>query len=107
MGTFTAGFDNSAGFADIGCHRCHDWLAGSLVELRKMKEFVLVISMWGHTGAEWMYVGNQIVLQQSFTQEQCYRLLQKDMWTANYKNQFYKMNIQCFPKDCAGKRVCD
>tara|TARA_R100000697_G_scaffold20391_1_gene27827 strand:+ start:58 stop:279 length:222 start_codon:yes stop_codon:yes gene_type:complete len=71
-----------------------------------MKEFVLVISMWGHTGIEWVYVGNQIVLQQSFTQKQCYSLLQKDMWRANYVNEYFKMNIQCFPKDCAGKQIC-
>tara|TARA_B100000575_G_scaffold170046_1_gene136057 strand:- start:662 stop:880 length:219 start_codon:yes stop_codon:yes gene_type:complete len=72
-----------------------------------MKEFVLVISMWGHTGIEWVYVGNQVVLQQAMTQKQCHYLLQEDMWKATYNNEFYKMNIQCFPKDCAGKRVCD
>tara|TARA_Y100001951_G_C11248769_1_gene245043 strand:- start:156 stop:374 length:219 start_codon:yes stop_codon:yes gene_type:complete len=72
-----------------------------------MKEFVLVISMWGHTGIEWVYVGNQVVLQQAMTQKQCHYLLQKDMWKATYNNEFYKINIQCFPKDCAGKRVCD
>ena len=107
MGVITARSYNTAGFADIGGHGGHDRQSGSLAELRKMKEFVLVISMWGHTGAEWVYVGNQIVLQQSFTQDQCYSLLQKDMWKANYDNEYFKMNIQCFPKDCAGKEVCN
>ena len=106
MGTFTARFNNTTGFANIGGHGRHDRQSGGMVKFREMKEFVLVISMWGHIGAEWTYVGNQIVLQQSFTQEQCYRLLEKDMWKANYENEYFKMNIQCFPKDCSGKKVC-
>ena len=106
MGAQSARFINAAERADIYRYSCSYRQSSGLVELRKMKEFVLVISMWGHTGIEWVYVGNQIVLQQSFTQDQCYSLLQKDMWKANYNNEYFKMNIQCFPKDCAGKQIC-
>ena len=34
--------------------------------------YVLVISMWGLTGeGDWTYIGNQDVLKQEFTLEQC------------------------------------
>ena len=33
--------------------------------------YVLVISMWGNTGQNWQYIGNQIVLQQPMTLDQC------------------------------------
>ena len=33
--------------------------------------YVLIISLWGYTGTEWVYVGNQIVYQEPMTKEQC------------------------------------
>ena len=32
--------------------------------------YVLIISLWGYTGTEWVYVGNQIVYQEPMTKEQ-------------------------------------
>ena len=54
--------------------------------------------MWGFTGENWQYIGNQIVLQQAMTQEQCEYLLADGMWHAFYSNDFYKMSIQCAPE---------
>ena len=42
-----------------------------------MKEFVLVISMWGNTGEEWVYTGNQYIMQELFTEQQCQIIAQK------------------------------
>jgi len=47
-----------------------------------MKEFMLVISMWGNTGTEWEYIGNQMVLQQPMTEAQCEYMIQDDQWAA-------------------------
>jgi hypothetical protein len=71
------------------------------------KGFLLVISMWGHTGAEWDYIGNQIVLQQVMTEEQCLYLIDEERWKASYRNKHYQMMAHCFPEDCAGKKNCD
>jgi len=71
------------------------------------KEFILVISMWGFDGYEWQYIGNQVALQQPFTEAQCVHLIDENMWRATYHNQYYKMVAHCFPTDCAGKTACD
>ena len=71
------------------------------------KGFLLVISMWGNNGINWEYIGNQIVLQQVMTEEQCVYLIDKDMWEATYENKYYRMMAHCFPENCAGKESCD
>ena len=71
------------------------------------KGFLLVITMWGNNGINWEYIGNQIVLQQVMTEEQCVYLIDKDMWEATYENKYYRMMAHCFPEDCAGKESCD
>ena len=48
------------------------------------KGFLLVITMWGNNGIDWEYIGNQIVLQQVMTEEQCVYLIDKDMWEPTY-----------------------
>ena len=71
------------------------------------KGFLLVITMWGNNGIDWEYIGNQIVLQQVMTEEQCVYLIDKDMWEATYENKYYRMMAHCFPEECAGKKSCD
>ena len=73
-----------------------------------MKEtfYILVISMWGHTGVEWVYIGNQIALQQPMTESQCFFLKSEDMWQASYENEYYKLQADCFDADCSGKKEC-
>jgi len=72
-----------------------------------MKEWFLVISMWGNTGEEWLYIGNQVVLDQAMTQPQCEYMVKAERWTPFYDNEYYKMVIQCYPKECQGKESCD
>ena len=71
-----------------------------------MKEFILVISMWGSDGATDHYIG-QIALQHPFSKQQCHMLIESDMWTSSYDNEYYHMKGHCFPKECAGKRNCE
>jgi|TARA_B100001094_G_scaffold130725_1_gene126557 hypothetical protein len=71
------------------------------------KVFLLVISMWGNTGTEWEYIGNQIVLQEPMTEKQCLYIIQDDKWVATYENEYYMMKTQCYPKECAGKEKCN
>ena len=72
------------------------------------KLFVLVISMWGLTGdGEWTYIGNQDVLNQEFTLEQCEQLSDKNSWTKNHTNEYYDIQLDCFPVDCQGKDKCE
>jgi hypothetical protein len=71
-----------------------------------VKEFALVISMWGHTGVEWEFVGNQYILRETLSQEQCEFLSHEEMWNHENQNKYYKILIQCCPTDCAGKTEC-
>ena len=45
-----------------------------------MKEFLLVISMWGNNGTDWQYIGNQYIMQELFTKEQCMAIADKKNW---------------------------
>ena len=72
-----------------------------------IETFVLVISMWGNDGNEWQHIGNQMVLQQEMTEEQCVYLIDEEMWRATYHNDYYRMIAQCYPVDCAGKESCE
>ena len=71
-----------------------------------MKEFILVISMWGNDGTTDHYIG-QISLQQPFSETQCNMLIEKEMWASSYANEHYHMKGHCFPAECAGKETCE
>ena len=70
-----------------------------------MKEFILVISMWGNDGVTDHYIG-QMSLQQPMSEKQCHRMIERERWAASYDNKHYTMAMHCFPKDCAGKKKC-
>ena len=71
-----------------------------------MKEFILVISMWGNDGITDHYIG-QMALQQPMSEKQCLWMLEDKRCAAAYDNKHYKMAMHCFPKNCAGKESCD
>ena len=72
-----------------------------------MKEFILVISMWGaDTAGHDHYIG-QLALQQPMTQKQCEYMIDEKMWKSSYENEYYHMKGYCFPKECSGKESCD
>lgn len=60
-----------------------------------MDLFVLVIGLWGFTGTEWQYVGNQIVYQEPMSKEQCEEMT-KHFVKYEY-NEFYRMSLDCYP----------
>jgi|TARA_B100001094_G_C17939365_1_gene674719 hypothetical protein len=64
-----------------------------------MEMFLLVLSMWGKTEDEkWIYIGNQNVLNQEFTLEQCEKLADNSFWTKHHTNEYYDIQIDCMPK---------
>ena len=64
-----------------------------------MKAFVLVISIWGNTGTEWVYTGNQYVSQEIYTKEECLKLADASNWNEFRNNPFYDIQLDCFNKD--------
>ena len=55
--------------------------------------FVLVISLWGFDGNEWVYVGNQIVLNEPMIKEECMEI--REDWSWHQQNEFYRFSIEC------------
>ncbi len=62
-----------------------------------MKTFVVVISIWGHTGQEWVYTGNQYIMQETFTQEQCNIIVDNANWQKYEENQYYGLQLAIGP----------
>ena len=55
--------------------------------------------MWGNTGDGWMYTGNQYVMQELFTPEQCNEIVAKTNWQKYEENEYYGLQFDCFEKD--------
>ena len=58
-----------------------------------IKAFLLVISIWGNNGTEWVYVGNQIVFNNPMPIEQC--MAMKKNWSWHEKNEYFRFSIEC------------
>ena len=58
-----------------------------------MKVFVLVISIWGNNGTDWVYTGNQYVSQEMYTQEECLKLADASNWNKFRNNQYYDIQL--------------
>ena len=58
------------------------------------KVFLLVVSLWGFNGSDWVYTGNQMVLQDKFeTLESC-----EDFGRSFMKfemNKYFTFKVQC------------
>ena len=55
--------------------------------------------MWGNTGDGWMYTGNQYVMQELFTLEQCNAIVDSTNWQKHEENKYYGLQFDCFEKD--------
>ena len=55
--------------------------------------YMLIISLWGFTGSEWVYVGNQIVYQEPLTKQECE--VMAESWTKFELNEYYRMSMEC------------
>jgi len=59
-----------------------------------MKVFLLVVSVWGFTAEEeWVYVGNNVVLDVLMTQKECDSMAKNWVWRERNKN--YKLITSC------------
>ena len=52
-----------------------------------------MISLWGFDGNEWVYVGNQIVLNEPLIKEECMEI--REDWSWHEQNEFYRFSIEC------------
>ena len=71
-----------------------------------MKEFILVLSMWGFDGIENHYIG-QVALQQRMSESQCEYMISESMWESAYLNENFHIKGHCFPAECAGEMQCE
>ena len=59
-----------------------------------MKVFLLVVSVWGFTAEEeWVYVGNNVVLDVLMSQEECDAMAKNWVWRE--RNENYKLVTSC------------
>tara|TARA_Y100001938_G_C8043076_1_gene407287 strand:- start:593 stop:808 length:216 start_codon:yes stop_codon:yes gene_type:complete len=61
-----------------------------------MDIFVLVITIWGNNGTDWVYVGNQYVMKEQFTLEQCQMIARDSNWREFKTNPYYDIQFDCF-----------
>ena len=55
--------------------------------------------MWANTVDGWMYTGNQYVMQELFTLEQCNTIVASSNWQKHEENKYYGLQFDCFEKD--------
>ena len=60
-----------------------------------MVKYLLVFSLWGNTGTDWVYIGNQYVLNQPMPLEQCEAMANLDNWSWHESNQYYSIQLSC------------
>ena len=60
-----------------------------------MVKYLLVFSLWGNTGTDWVYIGNQYVLNQPMPLEQCEKMADLDNWSWHEDNKFYTIQLDC------------
>ena len=54
--------------------------------------------MLGNTGEEGVYTGNQYIMQELFTKEQCEVIVSKANWEKYEENEYYGLQFDCFNK---------
>ena len=64
-----------------------------------MKAFVLVVSIWGNNGTDWVYTGNQYIMQDLLTQEECSNIADTSNWNKLRNNPYYDIQFDCFNKE--------
>tara|TARA_R100001509_G_scaffold50701_1_gene27870 strand:+ start:217 stop:417 length:201 start_codon:yes stop_codon:yes gene_type:complete len=64
-----------------------------------MKTFVVVVSIWGNNGTDWVYTGNQYVMKNLFTEEQCQQIVDNSNWNKIRNNEYYDLQFDCFNEE--------
>ena len=57
------------------------------------KLFVLVVSLWGYNGSDWVYVGNQMSYKQPMSEEACEYII--DQFVKYEDNTYYRFSLEC------------
>ena len=70
-----------------------------------MKEFALALSIWTHTGTEWV-LESQDVLKETSYQEHCEFSSYEEMKNEGSENRYFKVIVQCYPVSCSEKELC-
>ena len=61
-----------------------------------MKMFVLVLTLWGQTeSGDWVYIGNQYVLNDPMPKEKCLYMAELDNWSWHETNEYYSIQLEC------------
>ena len=69
-----------------------------------MKEFLMIISMWGQTATgDWTYIGNQYINNGLMTQAVCEEKIKRKNWSVIEKNQYYRVQFDCMHISKEGK----
>lgn len=62
-----------------------------------METFLVLLSMWGHNGLDWEYIGNQYVFNTPMTEVECTNIVKDTAWSKWESNEFYRIQIECVP----------
>ena len=60
-----------------------------------MKTYLLLISIWGYNGQYWEYTGNQYVMKELMTLEECEYIIDESNWDRHENNIFYRAQFDC------------
>ena len=60
-----------------------------------MVKYLLVFSLWGNTGTDWVYIGNQYVFNTPMPLEKCELMAELDNWSWHEDNDFYTIQLDC------------
>lgn len=56
--------------------------------------YILVITLWGLTAeGQWVYVGNQLVLNEPMQKEECQEYMKR--WSWHEDNEYYNFTMSC------------
>ena len=70
-----------------------------------MKEFALALSIWTHTGTEWVLESHDVLKEPSH-QEHCEFSSYEEMKREGSENRYFKVIVQCYPVSCSEKEIC-
>ncbi len=62
-----------------------------------IKMFILVISLWGYDGTDWVYTGNQMAYQIPMSKEYCE--MRKNNYAKFEDNEYFRFSLECIEQD--------
>tara|TARA_B100001287_G_C22241119_1_gene325995 strand:- start:282 stop:491 length:210 start_codon:yes stop_codon:yes gene_type:complete len=62
-----------------------------------MAMFVLVFSLWGFNGDNWVYIGNQYIYNEPMPIDICMFIAHQSNWSKYETNENYRLSVECKP----------